>query len=693
MSKRMMRISKMTVLAVALLAVYGPAFAEDDQENSVSIGVGNWSKDRPQRGIYDGMRDSGAYLLLDADMLKRDDATGTWLGLKARNLGLDNRELKGEWQRQGDIGGSLEYSSITRDDPKIYNTQATGIGTTLQSVPVVSTAPNSGTNVELGLKRERLTAKFFKNLGVGFKFNASFRNEEKDGTRQWGRGGQPEFAVEPLNTTIRLLEATLSYSHDRLQLSGGYYGTQFLNANSMVITNGTASLPNTPAQLNLTLPLDNQSHELFLNGGYNFTPTTRGTFKASYSRATQNEFLPTAAAGLTWCATCTPSALSPSSLNGRLDTTLMELGLTAKPLPKLSVVANLRYRDFNDKTPLVGVVYIGTTPTVFNTPFSYTNKIGKVEATYRLPQSYSLLGGVEYNSQDRWAPSVGTLYVPFSKKLDETTYRVQLRKSMSETVNGSLAYAYSKRDGNTYVLPGGGTDPIEDTINPLNISNRKRDKLRAMIDWSPTDRLALQLALENAKDKYGGNFGPYGLQDGTNRLYTVDASYKVNSDWQVNAWVTRDETRANEITLLANIARFKYNDLSETGDSLGLGVKGQISSKLKVGGDVESFRSVNRYNQRLEGVALSASLVPPPDITNTFLKFKLFAQYAIQKNADLRFDMIHEKWSTNDWSWLTFPTTGGTAPFTYGNTNDGTTVLSNPKQNSTFISVRYIYKF
>src|SRR3989304_9564380 len=109
MNKKTKQTFKATALAAALLSVYGPALAEGP-ESSVSVGVGNWSNNRHQGGIFDGMRDDGGYLLLDADILKRDDATGTWLGLKLRNLGLDNREIRGEWQRQGDIGASIEYS-------------------------------------------------------------------------------------------------------------------------------------------------------------------------------------------------------------------------------------------------------------------------------------------------------------------------------------------------------------------------------------------------------------------------------------------------------------------------------------------------------------------------------------------------------------------------------------------------------
>ena len=726
MSRKMQQTFKLMVLAAALCAVYGPAFA-DGPESSVSVGIGNWSNDRHQGGIFDGMRDNGGYLLLDADVLKRDDATGTWLGLKLRNLGLDNREVRAEWQRQGDIGASLEYSRIPRDNQWLFNTGVTGIGSTRLTVPSASIVPGSGSNVELGTVRDRYTVKFFKNFGSDLKFNASFRNEDKDGTRQWGRGGDPEFAVEPISSTTRQLEAILSYSRGPLQLSGGYYGTSYSNAHGLVVT--ALSTPTANTTYNLSLPLGNLSHEVFVNGGYNFTPTTRGTFKASYSRATQNEVLPTSGAGLTWgtstscdaspllpADSCAPDPAAPKNLNGRIDTTLLEAGVTSKPMANLSIAANLRYRNLADKTPIRGVVFdhdpVPGTITVYNTPWSYKNWIGKLEANYRLQQGYSLLGGVEINNQDRWVPTLGTLYVPFRSKLDETTYRVQLKKSMSETVNGSLVFAHSKRDGGNYTVPGDPGEPYEDLINPLNIADRKRNKWRGMLDWAPSERVNLQFAIEDSRDKYSGL--PYGLQKGTGTLYSVDGSFQLSQDWSLHAWYSRDENNAKELTqreaetALASRDRSaageaeKHNDLSEIGNSFGVGVRGMAFGKLKVGGDVEQFRSVNKYRQDvvvLDGgqqvqtnFAGTVTSVPLPNITNKMLRLKLFAQYPLQKNADLRFSLIYEEWRTDDWSWTMFPVTGAT-PFAYGTTKDGTTVTANPKQSSTFVSVRYIYKF
>jgi MtrB/PioB family decaheme-associated outer membrane protein len=689
MAKRTRQIFTMTALAAALLAASGSALADGEgTSGSVSIGLGNWSNDRLQRGVYDGMRESGSYLLLDADILKRDDTTGTWLGLKARNFGLDNREIRGDWLRQGNIGASLEYSRISRDFPFIINTGLQGYTTTTQTV--VNVAPGAGGPMELGTVRDRVTGTFFKNLGVGLNFNASFRNEEKNGTRPYGRGGAPEFAVEPIDSTTRLMEATLSYANERSQVSGGYYGTSYSTNNNLIKSIGAATYY-------LSQPLDNMSHELFVNGGYNFSPTTRGTFKLSWSRATQDEPLPTAFVSPPPAGGVSP--LAPTQLGGKLETTMAEFGLTARPTPKLSVLANLRYRDFADKTPINQYVFGGTP--MFNTPFSYKTIVGKLEGTYRLEDGYSLLGGVEYNTQDRSVPtSAGIIRVPFMRQLDTTSFRAQVRKSMSETINGNLAYVREERKGKDYFASGTAE---ENLIHPMHIADRTRDKVRAMLDWAPADKLNVQFSLEDSQDKYGGgpNGNPLGLQKGTGSAYSVDGSYQIKENWQANAWVSWDETKAEEITYCGSGFSCdvgvggtdrKYNTLKENGTSFGMGMKGKVSDRVKLGGDVEQFRSISKYTQTLVGASLPAGLVPTPDITNTLLRLKLYLDYAVQKNAELRFDVIYEKWSTDDWTWSMLPASGRT-PFAYGAATDGTTVLANPKQNSTFVGARYKIKF
>ena len=66
---------------------------------------------------------------------------------------------------------------------------------------------------------------------------------------------------------------------------------------------------------------------------------------------------------------------------------------------------------------------------------------------------------------------------------------------------------------------------------------------------------------------------------------------------------------------------------------------------------------------------------------------------AAARRQSTSFYVIHEKWKTDDWTWMMFPASGP-APWPYGTAPvDGTTVISDPTQNSTFVGIRYVYKF
>ncbi|MCX7146380.1 MAG: MtrB/PioB family outer membrane beta-barrel protein, partial [Sulfuritalea sp.] len=84
-------------IAAALIAAYGTASAQNSAEvqalispeSSVSAGVGsvNNNQNAKKFGQYNGMSKGGGYGLFDIDMVKRENATGTWMTLQGRDLG------------------------------------------------------------------------------------------------------------------------------------------------------------------------------------------------------------------------------------------------------------------------------------------------------------------------------------------------------------------------------------------------------------------------------------------------------------------------------------------------------------------------------------------------------------------------------------------------------------------------------
>ena len=121
--------------------VNGPGYTSTAPVSSISVGVGVSSgdeKDRARWGMFNGLRVDDVNGLLGFGYYNRDAASGRWMSLEGRNLGLDNRELGYSYRRLGDLKFNVDYSEITRHDPRTINTGLGGAGTTTTRWPAAS---------------------------------------------------------------------------------------------------------------------------------------------------------------------------------------------------------------------------------------------------------------------------------------------------------------------------------------------------------------------------------------------------------------------------------------------------------------------------------------------------------------------------------------------------------------------------
>ncbi len=671
--------SSLTAIAAALLAAFGPVQAAESDEiteltkptSSAQFGLGYVDKDNGRFGQYNGLNEKGGYGLLDFDYVKRDDATGQWLRFRGRNIGLDHRELRFEHEVQGNWGYYIDFSQTPRHEPYTASTAVTGIGASNLTIPGVATA---GPALRLKTEREMLGLGFNKNLSGNWDFKVTFRNEEKDGARVFARGtpGAFEFAPEPINSTTRQIGATLNYTGERLQLSGGYYGTMFNNAyNGLNFTGGAVGLSTfTP----IGLPPDNHSHQLHVSGGYNFTQTTRGTFKLAYARAEQDDVF---VSGVN-------VPLAPgigNNLQGRVDNTLAQFGLVSRPMPKLTVRASLRYDDRVDKTPILRYNTLAGPTSTFNgdnEPRSVLTTSGKLEASYALPMSLRLTGGVDYDEKRRNASPVRI--VSHRDKTEETAYRVELRRSMSETITGAVALIHSKRDGSPFLLTtlNNGTAG-SNIIAPIHLADRKRDTVRLTANWQPTDPLSLQFRVDQSKDDYDGDRDGSGLgpRQGEARNYTVDASLNFSERWQGSAWYSHYDTKLDQASR-TSAGQLWAAALRSLGESFGLGLRGKPYARLEIGADLSHSDIDDEYRQQ---AITGAPITSLPDVNTQLTRVNLYAKYGLQKNSGVRLDYVYDRVKTDDWTWTTWTYT------------DGTTLTQAPVQKVNFLGVSYYYRF
>jgi len=651
-------------LAAALLLAYLPAFtaalhAEESEvfelvrpETTVRLGVMGQRGELPRLGQFNGYQDRRVVGLADFDFVQRQDAEGLWLRASGRNLGLASREVRGEYERQGQWGLWLDYSRLVRQEPAVFNTGLAGIGTATQAISGVPLR-----DVELGTRRDRGTLGFNVRLGEAFSVQVQYRHEEKDGERLFGRGSG-QFLVEPIGSQTQQLDVLASYSHQGLHLVGGYYGTVFVNKHSFLDVNTGADIALAP---------DNQSHQLSLAGTYAFTPGTRANFKVAYGRATQNETF--------FIAPDFPGNVQ-TDLAGKVDTTSAQVGFSSRLMPGLSLLGNARYEDRDDKTPRYPFLTPSTGRDGFNTPFSRRQTTAKLEAQYMLPIGVRLAGGVDFDERRR--STLDIRQASWRTRNSELGYRLEARSALSESLSGALAVVRSRRDGSEY-LPA-NNNAAADFIDPIHFADRQRDRVRVSFDWAPMQALSLQLVADESRDRYDGR--PLGPESGRARLLSLDGTYTVSEDWQFYGFVTRDENFASQSTISgANapggiVAQTWRANLRSEGDAVGLGVRARPMAKVTVGADVVASRDFSSYG--LEATIPDAARLP--DIRTQRNSLRLYGTYEVDKQFTVRLDLASERLYTDDWTW-----TG----WTYA---DGTTVRVQPRERAEFVGISVVYR-
>lgn len=738
-----------TAMAAALLALFEPAWADDadsltdPNRSSVSAGGSHGSGDKQDRslfGQYNGLYKDDSHFLLDFEYVVRDPDTGTWTIVRGKDLGLDTRELsflygpQGRWKIHGEYWGLTHYS------PRSVNTGETGIETTTPTISLLS-APGSGGDSDLKIKRKRFELGGQRWINPQLMVELDFTNEKKDGARLFGRGyncpsgaapaplctalanGANQWALlmvpEPISSTTRQADVKIHWFGKDFTVVGGYYGTFYnddyaslvptVNGNlnnglgvpmgqggGVPLTAGLRGLLQQP----MALPPDNQAHQFYLDGNYAFSRTTQATFKYAYTHATQTQSFSEGGFDA-------PPA-GRGDLGGRLDTNLVLGTVTSHPWSKLSLSGNVRYEDRKDKTPIDNYNVEGTS-TFSNGHVSNKRLTGKVEATYAFPHDLRGTFGLDWDSIDRdqFTPTDQVAGLSgIRQKTYDRGYHFDVRKTMSADISGMLSWVHTERSGSSWLKPNAGTatgvfpaDPdcassgsnaciySRTAIFPSVFENRKRDKLRFLLDWSPAEKVSVQLSADYGKDRYEDQPTEKGLDNTKLQMYGIDLAYRLSDAISLTAYYTYSEQQINVAHSTGYIA-----DLKDKNNTAGIGVKGIANPRIQWGGDLLFIHDRNESRMGLDAAASAQSVAyfnsgMPfiPDATFRDLRIKLYGSYQLQKNADIRLEVVHDRTKLDEWQWGY-----NGIPFLF---SDNTTVNVKPQQNATYVSVLYTYRF
>lgn len=701
-----------------------------------SVSVGNWSSSTNYMfGDYNGMFKKGGHLIGDVSINKRGEGNANYFELNGTNLGLDSRNLQIRGGEQGNWGLSLEYDQIHKLWADSYQTPYLGAGTANLTLPAgwvsncalpatpataapactagatAATRPVSSTGLMPNLagsmqsfnietQRKSIALGLTKLLPGDWDVAVNYKHETKQGNRLIGgvfgtSGGNPRAAIlpEPVDYVTRQFDVIARYTTDKLQAQLAYFGSLFDNKKQSLIWQNAFSGNNNASGVwgnasvgllslgQIGLPPDNQAHQLNASLGYALSKDTRLAGNFSYGRMTQNEsYLPyTVNAGLT-----SPMALPRSSLDGRVNTTHLDVKLTSKLNPKLSFLAAYRYDDRANKTPQAQYNYIGgdaanqaaagATSDRFRTnlPGSSTKQQVEVELDYRLAAHTKLKLGADYD----WVKK--TFEAITSEQ--EATVKGEVHQHFNESTSGGLSYAYSDRSTSDYnaaspfiasfspaYVASQGAVSLQWDNNPFQkkffLAPRLRNKLHVFLNFEPIPKLDVHVAADYKDDNYKDSY--YGLKRTKTYAQHFDASYAASDALTVRAFVSNDRTynaeKSNTLGAVCSLIgaangkdaptnpRCEWAaDIVDHGLTTGFGFAYKPSSKYEFGFDYTRVFWTGEYNMSA-GAAL-AQPTPLPVDTSSMHRIDLFGRYQIEKDLSINVKYIYERMRIKDWA-------------------------------------------
>ena len=370
----------------------------------IEIGIGNVSNDSAKFGEYNGLDKKGPYAIGNFELrgggaYNSNDAT-RWR-LQGTDLGLETRNLQGEYGEQGRFRLNFGYDELLRNITDTYQTPYLGAGSNNLTLPGNWIAPKvpqvnannvnfrsldpfAGTgptynsagvltqptaaqlatlaniraadlpafqNVDLHTKRTKGDGGFSFSFSPQWDFQASVRHEHKDGYKPMGvvSSQVSEFSAtipDQVDQDTDQFNVSLNYKFDKGFMQAAYYGSLYRN-NVQSMTWQDVNDPTKSATLG-TAP-SNQFHQFSLLGGYNITSATKLVANASYARSTQDQaFLGSATAANGQLAFGLPT----TSLNGLVVSKALNLKLTSKATKDLNLTAGYKFDDRDNRTPV-----------------------------------------------------------------------------------------------------------------------------------------------------------------------------------------------------------------------------------------------------------------------------------------------------------------------------------------------------
>jgi MtrB/PioB family decaheme-associated outer membrane protein len=688
-------------MAMTLLGLVTPVTAEIEVgsyrlDGDVQVGVGAFI-DEPspsRRAKYEEYRDVPGGVFLGGLRLRLFDPSESYSAeIGGTNWGRRDQEYFLLLERLGRWQGGFEWDQI----PHLLSTNARLLATetspnvfTLPTPRPQLTAYNTAPGLdEIGVRWDIARIWFQVSPTSQLDLKAEYTRIFKEGTRPFGvamgsPGNNFYEVLQPIDQTIHDIRLTGTWAGEKYQLQAGYAFSLFSNGvRSLTVDNpcfggpagcggdGAGAMP----QGRMSLAPDNTAHNIFISGGLSLPMRTRLTGNFAYGVQLQNDtFLPhTVNPGL---AANPVLALPQPSLEGHVQTILLNLGAVSRPLPPLKLSARYRFFDFDDQTEDITFPgHVVSDRTLDADPrlverYGYTRHNLDGDARWTFSSAVSGIVGAGWEKWDRSR----TREV---RQSDEAFVKAGLDLNPTDWAEIRLTYRPSmRRIGryNTFAHAGHEVeeDPVASTqfqsqlLRKFDEADRNRQRVDLEVSLTPIDTVTVTGTGSYRYDDYFNSV--LGLQQSTSWTAGIDVSWhpaeRVSffAGYVYERYDSRMRSRSRPIVganPALDFADFDWvSDNIDTTGTFHAGVNAVLIPQvldLRIAGSYEnSLGRIKTFNPvtPVSGNAaqrITASAAPFPAFEDNILRTESSLRYTFLKNWSATFQHIWESYQKNDW--------------------------------------------
>jgi len=683
-------------LTAALFAVSfgaGPALADADADareaepieidpeflqprSTVETGILIATDDSYRAGDFSGLEKSRSNLLGNIDLRGRanwDSETSREWRFQGSNLGLGSRRLRFEYGSQGRYGLTLHFDQI----PKLREDRGgvffANVGDSTLMLPAgfvrgdepgdLTTLPQSLRGPKIRHERRRSGGTFSLSPAEGWELALGFDRETKQGSKLIGsivgtNGGNAVsvIAPEPIDYDNQKWSFELRNEGESGQFQLRYVRSAFENRKRALTWQSpfTGSFTVTDFAAKGMMP-DNDYQQLSLAAGYALPFRSRVTFNAAYGTMEQDEgFLPYTINPAITLTTALPRA----SLDGRIQTRFMRLGIVSRPLSKLQLHASWRMDDRDNDTPRATYQYVqndsgpqaalDSSNARRNVPYSYRSNLFEVGSSYNLARRTTLGLDYAFEITDRDFTEVD--------RMRESRLEATLNSRFGKKLGMRLKAGYAGRRGSTYesnepFLDGRSPDFLATLATSAMLDNapelrrsyladRIRTEASARLSYAATESLTFAWTGRMWRDDYDRtNLGLTDVRSGTT---TLDVSYDPSAEMHYFAFYSYQASDRDDssVSVGANFAavndptRLYGQSIEDVAHTVGLGARTEwLDGRLVLELDYTFTRTGDEVD-----VSTGSSLTAGGDLPENRLRrhqLRVGATYQLRENLSI----------------------------------------------------------